>query len=95
MDQTKELLCRLALHLYDEESKVSDIYDTCTKEDLKRLSGEVLKDISSMVYGKIEQYQDAENLFTLILEYGEFRSKEFFAAGFEAGIRVCKELERL
>ena len=95
MDKKNELLCKIALHLYDEENKASDIYDTCTREDLKRLSSEVLSDISSMVYSKLVYFQDAENLFTLVLEYGEFRSKEFFSAGFEAGIRVSKELDRV
>lgn len=77
MNQQNEILCKLALNLYEEEQweeeqHREDLYANCSREDLKRLSGEVLGDISKVVYGKIKNFAEAENLFTLILEYGEF-----------------------
>lgn len=95
MNPQNEILCKLALYLYNDEERESDPYDNFNREDLKRLSGEVLKDISGIVYKKLTNFQEAENLFTLILEYGEFRSKEYFMAGFDAGMKVSKEIDRL
>ena len=74
----------LALYDYMERQTAFDDYVTTL---FKSECNEILIKIDDKL-GKMMEYEDVEELVTLILEYGEYKSKRYFIKGFSAGVDV-------
>lgn len=74
----------LALYEYMEEQREFDGYSTnLFKSESNSVLMEIDKNLRSMM-----NYDKVEELFSLILEYSELRSKQYYIKGVETGISI-------
>lgn len=71
----------LALYDYMERQPAFDDYATTF---FKVEYNDILFKIDEKL-GKVMEYEDAEELVTLVLEYGEYKCRQYFTKGFATG----------
>jgi len=65
--------------------------DLPLEQDYEKLIHNDLSELNKQLHTKLS-YDDAENIFNLIIDYGEHCSENSFKEGMISGIRLCKEL---
>ncbi len=70
----------------------SEQLDILKEQDYKVLIHNDLSELNKQLHAKLS-YDDAENLFNLIIDYGEHCSENDFKEGMISGIRLYKELQ--
>ncbi|WP_027398368.1 hypothetical protein [Anaerovorax odorimutans] len=79
-------LSNIACAIYHSEQ-----LDLPIEQDYEKLIHTALSKLNKQLHAKLA-YDDAENLFNLIIDYGEHCSKKHFEEGMISGIRLFKEL---
>lgn len=69
----------------------SEQLDIPKEQDYEVLIHNDLSELNKQLHTKLS-YDDAENIFNLIIDYGEHCSEKCFEEGMISGIRLCKEL---
>lgn len=69
----------------------SEQLDIPSEQDHEQLVHNDLSKLNKQLHAKLS-YDDAENLFNLIIDYGEHCSENSFKEGMISGIRLYKEL---
>ncbi|MBE6034948.1 MAG: hypothetical protein E7222_09670 [Clostridiales bacterium] len=82
----KITISNIAYSIYHSEQ-----LDIPKEQDYEALIHNNLSELNKQLHSKLS-YDDAENLFNLIIDYGEHCSEKYFEEGMISGIRLCKEL---
>ncbi|MBN7771832.1 hypothetical protein [Clostridium aminobutyricum] len=82
----KETLSNIAHLIYH-----SDQLDIPMQYDYEQLINNDLSELNKQLHSKLS-YDDAENLFNMIIDYGENKGIKDFEEGMITGIRLYKEL---
>ena len=69
----------------------SEQLDIPKDQDYEVLIHNDLSELNKQLHDKLS-YDDAENIFNLIIDYGEHCSEKYFEEGMISGIRLFKEI---
>lgn len=87
MEKKDFTLRDIAISLYN--STEDELNETSsTQESYRKLRNNILKEFHDKLVEKLS-YDEFEEAFNLVLQYGEFTGQEQYADGFTAGVRVC------
>lgn len=92
MDNMTINLNDIAISIYERMD--NDDIVSSSVEDLKELSNSILKDIDEKMVRELD-FDKCEEVFTLILEYGEFCGKQKFIEGFAKGVKVARLISEI
>lgn len=81
----------LALYDYMERQQEFDDYATTL---FKGDCNDLLFKIDDKL-GKMMEYEDAEELITWVLEYGELKCKQYFIKGYQTGVAVKNSMKTM
>lgn len=88
----KTTLYDLSMFIYDNMDDEED--SVLNRDNIHKLIQKVDKSIIKVNRALEEKlgFDEAEKVMNLVLDYGEYIGKQYFAFGLEQGVLICKEL---